>query len=151
MRLAISLVNFREGVSGDTDDDGYDDHAWQPFVEKHSYQRADEHERKRDESVLVPDHGLVVECGLHLVDHISEGRAENTGEDCDCCVFWKHVEAKDHDDDVGTTTTQTSQTGKTRYQTHQQTSNCRLKPSDCLSCLNAFSKSIPYVVGQLAG
>ena len=106
MCLAISLVNFREGVGGDPDDDSHDGHAGQPSVEQHSYQRADEHERQRDEGVLVADHGLVVEGRLHLVDHVAEGGAEDAGEDCDRCVFGHHVEAEDHDDDVGTTAAQ---------------------------------------------
>lgn len=73
MRLAISLVNFREGVSRNPNDDSHDDNARQPSVEKHSNQRTDEHERQRDEGILIPDHGLVVEGGLHLVDHVSKG------------------------------------------------------------------------------
>lgn len=54
-----------------------------------------------------------------MVDHVSEGRAEDAGEDCDGCVFRHHVEAEDHDHDVGTTPTQTSETRKTRNETHQ--------------------------------
>lgn len=73
MGLAISLVNFREGVSSDPDDYAHDDHAWQPSVEQHSYQRADEHEWQRDECVLVSDHWLVVVGCLHLVDHVAKG------------------------------------------------------------------------------
>lgn len=86
-----------------------------------------------------------------MVDHVSEGRAEDAGEDCNGCVFWHHVEAEDHNHDVGTTTAQTSQTRKARNETHQQASDGELKPRHYLGGFDAFPETIPHVVGQFAG